>query len=147
MDQVPENVVDDYVAFLYPMNAVGFDYQTVIQANLCHLTTAHPSQADGCNTHFLCFHKSLHEIVRVSAGGDTDQAVSGARLGDQLTNKDMLEADVVGHCGHHRPVGGKINCSQRHTPGRDRVKKLDSHVRGITAGATVAHRKEPAVAA
>src|SRR6266404_2293392 len=147
MNQVPENVVNDYVAFLYPMNAVGFDHQAVIQADLCHLATAHPSQADGCYTHFFRLNKSLYEIVRVSAGREADQSVSGARLRDQLSDKDMLEADVVSHGRHHRPVSRKIDCGQGNPAGRDRMQKLDSHMRCIAARAAIAHRKQAAVSA
>src|SRR5204863_5384282 len=115
------------------MNAVSFNHQAVIQADLYHLATTHPSQADRCNTHLLCFHKSLHEIVRVPAGRDAYQAVPGARLGNNLTDKDMLEADVVGYSGHHCSICGEIDCSQRDTPSRDRVQKLDGDVRRVAA--------------
>src|ERR1041384_7413562 len=133
------------MAFLHAMNAVGFDYQAMIQTDLRHLATAHPGQADGGYTHFLRLNKSLHKIVRVAAGRETDQAVSGARLRDQLSDKDMLEADVVCYGRHHCPVSRKIDCRQRDATSRDRMQKLDGNVRGIAARAAIAHRKQTAV--
>src|SRR5439155_1497186 len=103
--------------------------------------------ADGSYTHFLRLNKSLHEIVRVPAGRETDQAVSGARLRDQLADKDMLKADVVGYGRHHRSVSRKIDCGQGNAAGRDWMQKLDSNMRRVAARAAVAHRKQAAVSA
>src|SRR6478672_9477395 len=137
MNQVPKNVIHDYVAFLYAMNAVGFDHETMIQTDLRHLAAVHPGQADGGYTHLLRLIKGLHEIVRVAAGREADQAVPGAPLRDQLTDKDMLEADVISHGRHHRPVSGQIDCGQRDATSRNRMQKLDSHMRRVAARAAV----------
>src|ERR1051326_1227604 len=145
--QVPQNVVDDYVAFLHPMDAVGFDHKAVIQAGLRHLAAAHPGQPDGGHAHLLRFQKSPHKVVRVPAGRETYQAVAGSGLSNQLADEDVLESDVVGYRAQHRAVGGQIDRGPRDTPGSNRVQKLDGHVRRVAAGAAVAHRTETAVAA
>src|SRR5437879_11626104 len=133
------------MAFLHAMNAVGFDHEAMIQTDLRHLASTHPGQADGGYTHFFRLNKSLNEIVRVAASRETDQAVSGAPLRDQLPDKDMLEADVVSHSRHHRPISCKIDCGQGNTTGRDRMQKLDSNMRRVAARAAIPHRKQAAV--
>ncbi len=145
MNQVPENVIDDYVTFLDAMNAVGFDYEAVVQSDLGHLAARHSGEADGRYTELFCFRKRFHEVVGVPAGRESDEAIAGARLCDQLADKDMLEADVVRHRAHHRSIRGQIDRSQRDAPGRHRMQKLNRHVRCIAARATVAHREEPSV--
>src|SRR5437762_2467556 len=100
MHEVPKNVVDDYMTFLHAMNAVGLHHQAVVQSDLRHLATAHSSQPDGRYTHFLCFQKSLYQVVGVSAGGETDQTVPGASLRNQLTDKHVLETDIIGNRTH-----------------------------------------------
>jgi len=89
--------------------ALGYDMADVTIADegqAKEWIAAHPGQADGGHTHFLSFQKSVDQIVRVAAGRNANQAVTSPSLRDQLTNKHMLEADVIGHRRHHRAVRG-----------------------------------------
>jgi len=66
------------------------------------------------------------EVLEKAETAEAYKAVAVACLGNQLTDKDMLEPDVVGHCAHHRPVGGQIDCGQCDAPSRDRVQELEA---------------------
>src|ERR1700730_10639188 len=137
--EIPKNVIDRDVAFLNAVDAVGFDDQTMIETEPRHFSTGVPGQTNGAHSDLLRLAKGVHEVGRIAAGRDADQAVTGPPLGDDLAYENMVKANIVADGRHHRAVASEVDGGQRRPAGRDRVQKLNRNVGSIAARAAIAY--------
>ena len=146
--EIPQDVIGDDVAFLDAVDRRRRHDQAMIDdAAGLHPAAVAAGQPDGHQAHLLGLGEGGDQIGRIAAGGDADQAVARPRLGDDLADEDVLEADVVADRRDHREIGDEVDRGQRRAAGRDRMQELDRDMRGVAARAAIAHGEQPAAAA